>query len=79
MSTDSEKRRPRTLVWLPNAAGALTTLCRGAVLTVGPRGGNQWPWAVAVDGHKVREGVAPTIEDAQVDAAEVAVEIVGGG
>jgi hypothetical protein len=74
MSTDPEKRRPRTLVWLPNAAGALTTLCCGAILTVEPRGGNQWPWNVVVDGHKVREGVALTLEDAQVDAAEVAGE-----
>lgn len=63
MSTDSEKRRSRTLVWLPNAAG---------VLTVKPRGGNQWPWTVAVDGHKVREGVALTIDVAQVDVAQIA-------
>jgi hypothetical protein len=79
MSANPERRRPRTLVWLPNAAGTLTTLCRGAVLTVEPRGGNQWPWTVAVDGHKVGEGVALTLEDAQGDAAEVAMQIAGGG
>jgi hypothetical protein len=75
MAVDPEIRRPRNLTWLSNAAGALTTLCRGAILTIEPRGGNQWPWTVAVDGHKVSEGVAPTLEDAQIDAVDVAVEI----
>lgn len=78
MPADSN-RHPRALIWLPNAAGELTTLCRGAVLTVSQRSGNQWPWTVAVGGHLVSEGIAPTLEDAQIDAADMAVEIAGGG
>ena len=67
------------MIWLPNAVGAWTTLCPGTILTIEPRGGNRRPWTVAVNGHKVSEGAAPTLEDAQTDAADVAVEIASGG
>lgn len=78
ISTDHERRRPRNLIWLPKKTGALTTLCRGAVLTVDQRG-NQYPWTVEVDGHKVGEGVSPSAELAMDAAVDAAVEVAGGG
>ena len=75
--TDIE-RRPRNLIWLPNRTNALTTMYRGAVLTVEQRG-NQFSWAVDVDGYKVSEGVSPSLDHAQAAAAEGAVDAAGGG
>ena len=77
MPTD-EPKRPLNLIWLPNAAGlALTTMCRGAVLTVEQRGSNQWPWSVAIGGVVVSEGVSPSMDHAQTAAVEIAVELAG--
>ena len=78
MTADSDNRRPRNLVWLPNRANALTTMCRGAVLTIEQRSERQYPWTVEVGGHKVSEGVSPSIEHAQDAAVDAAVEIAGG-
>ena len=76
--TTNEKPRPMNLIWLPTSAGiALTTMCRGAVLTVEQRGSNQWTWAVNVGGTAVSEGVSPTMDHAQTSAIEVAVELTG--
>ena len=69
---------PLNLVWLPNAAGALTTMCRGTILTVERRSTSQWPWAVAVAGNTVSEGVSPTLEHAQTAAIGAAMEVAGG-
>ena len=77
MSDDSERRRPRNLVWLPNTSGALTTLCRGAVLTIEQRGGTQWLWTVTVGGRSVGEGVSPTAENARDAAIDTAVTVAG--
>lgn len=79
MTTDSDSRRPRNLVWLPNRVNALTTMCRGAVLTIEQRSDRQYPWAVEVGGHKVSEGVSPSIEHAQRAAIDAAVAIAGAG
>jgi hypothetical protein len=78
MDSDSPIR-PRNLIWLPNDAGAWTTLCRGAVLTVGYRGQSQWAWAADVDGNRLSEGVSPSLEHARLAAANAAVEAAGGG
>ena len=67
MTTDTERRRPRNLVWLPNRAEALTTMCRGAVLTIDRRG-NHFTWTAEVDGYKVSEGVPPSQDHAQAAA-----------
>ena len=77
MSTDTALRRPRNLIWLPNRADALTTMCRGAVLAVDKRS-NQYPWTVEVDGHRVSEGVSPSLDHAQAAAVDAAVEAAGG-
>ena len=79
MSTDTaEPRRPRNLVWLPTRAEALTTMCRGAFLTIEQRG-SQYPWTVLVDGRKVGEGASPSLGHAQSAAVDAAVEAAGGG
>ena len=78
MPTDTAPRRPRNLVWLPNRADALTTMCRGFVLTIEQRG-HQYPWAVEVGGHKVSEGVSSSLDGAQDAAVDAAVEAAGGG
>ncbi len=62
------------LVWLPNASGALTTCCRGCILTVGQRDG-RWQWAAAVNGKPVREGTSLTVVGAKTDAMAAAVAI----
>ena len=71
---DEDPRRPLKLVWLHNPAGDLTTMCRGAVLTIDRRGESQWTWAARVGGHTVSEGVSPTRDHAMTAAAEAAVE-----
>ncbi len=78
MTIDSERRRPRNLIWLPNRADALTTMCRGAVLTIDQRA-NQYPWTDEVDGHKVSEGISPSLDHAQDAAIDAAVDAAGGG
>ena len=75
--TDIE-RRPRNLIWLPNRTTALTTMYRGAVLTIEQRG-NQFSWAVDVDGYQVSEGVSLSLDHAQTAAADGAVDAAGGG
>ena len=79
MSDAFESRRPRILIWLPNAAGALTTMFHGAVLTVDQRSLNQWPWVVTVGGHAVSEGVSPTSDHAREAAMDVAASLADGG
>ncbi len=74
MSTDEDPKHPLQLIWLPNTAGALTTMCRGSVLTIERRTEAQWPWAVRVGGHTVSEGVSPTRDHAMTAAAEAAIE-----
>ena len=66
------------LIWLPTTDGAVTTMCRGSVLTVGRRGPGQWAWAVVVDGHCVSEGVSPTPDHARAAAISAAVEAAEG-
>ena len=78
MSAPLESRHPRNLVWLPNRDGALTTMCRGAVLTIEHRSAKQFAWTVAVDGLSVSEGSSPGVEHAQDAAVDAAVEMVGG-
>ena len=73
----NEQPRTMNLIWLPTAGGAMTTMCRGAVLTVEQRGTNQWAWAVSVGGTAVSEGVSPTKDHVQAAAIEVAVELSG--
>ena len=72
--TVDEPRRPQNLVWLPDRSDGLTTMCRGAVLTITQRGGNQWPWTVTVGGVVVSEGVSPSLEHARTAAIAAAVE-----
>ena len=73
--TPEEPRRPRNLIWLPNRTGALTTMCRGAVLTIEQRGGgSQFAWTVSVGGAVVSEGVTPSPDHAQTAAIAAAVE-----
>ena len=79
MSNAFENRRPRNLIWLPNVAGALTTMFHGAVLTVDQRSLNQWPWVVTVDGYAVSEGVSPTLDHAREAAMDVAASLAVGG
>ena len=74
----TERRRPRNLVWLPDRASGLTTMCRGAVLTV-ERDGREYLWTVAVDGHKVSYGTSPSLDNAQNAAVDAAVDAAGGG
>ena len=78
MTTTTERRRPRNLVWLPNRANLLTTMCRGAVLTIEQRG-NQFAWTAEVGGHKVSEGVSSSVDHAQTAAVDAAVDVAGGG
>ena len=78
MTTTTERRRPRNLVWLPNRANLLTTMCRGAVLTIEQRG-NLFAWTAEVDGHKVSEGLSPSLDHAQTAAVDAAVDVAGGG
>lgn len=70
-----EPRRPLNLIWLPKGTGALTTMCRGAILTVEQRGGgSQCAWAVSVKGNVVSVGVSPSLDHAQTAASTAAVE-----
>ena len=65
------------LIGLPNSAGALTTMCRGAVLADEQRGGSQRPWTVTVEGTVVSEGVSPSMDHAQTAAADAPVTMTG--
>ena len=75
--TDEIKQTPK-LVWLPNQEGALTTMFRGAVLTVERRGPTQWTWAATIAGTVVSEGVSPSQEDAITTAIEGAAGAAAG-
>ena len=77
-SMDPEMTRTPNLIWLPNARGEATTMCRKAVLTVGRRSASQWAWAVEVDGHCVSEGVSPTPDHARDAAVNAALEAAEG-
>lgn len=72
MAANPEYRQPPRLIWQLNSAGALTTMCRGAILTVEKRDDNLWPWAVTIGGHNIGEGISPTLDDARTDAAALA-------
>ena len=74
---DEIKKTPK-LVWLPNQEGALTTMFRGAVLTVERRGPTQWTWAATIAGTVVSEGVSPSQEHAIITAIDGAAGAAAG-
>ena len=74
---DEFKRTPK-LVWLPNQTGAMTTMFRGAVLTVDRRSPTQWMWAATIAGTIVSEGISPSLEHAINAAVEGAIEAATG-